>query len=189
MGRILDATSDEGAILKQGGAALRRLCKTESWLPPDMAQPSPERYQQYLLHLDAFCRFSVVSFVWAGGQSTPIHNHRTWGLVGVLHGLEASQRYEPGRDGRLAPAGPPSVGHPGNVEAISVQEGDIHQVSNALEKETTISIHAYGGNIGSIARSTFTVDGRASGFVSGYTAVLDPARLWPPDVKVTRRRR
>ncbi len=67
--------------------------RQDDWLPEDCARPDPQRYQQYLLHVDSRQRFSVVSFVWGPGQITPVHDHRVWGLIGMLRGAEYSQPY------------------------------------------------------------------------------------------------
>jgi predicted metal-dependent enzyme (double-stranded beta helix superfamily) len=32
--------------------------------------------------------WSVVSFVWPGGASTPVHDHGTWDVIGVDQGRE-----------------------------------------------------------------------------------------------------
>jgi predicted metal-dependent enzyme (double-stranded beta helix superfamily) len=32
--------------------------------------------------------------VWGPGQTTPIHDHRVWGLIGMLRGSEYSQGFE-----------------------------------------------------------------------------------------------
>jgi predicted metal-dependent enzyme (double-stranded beta helix superfamily) len=157
---------------------LKRLISRDDWLPARFAQPHPQRYTQYLLHLDAAQRFSVVSFVWAPGQRTPVHNHTVWGLVGVLRGAELSQSYTLGDDGLTAMGG----GHrleTGQVEAVSPRVGDIHQVANAIADRTSISIHVYGGDIGRISRQIFALDGSRSAFVSGYSndSVVDRERL------------
>jgi 3-mercaptopropionate dioxygenase len=86
---------------------LQRLVSHDDWLPEIAAQPDPQRYQQFLLHADARQRFSVVSFIWGPGQSTPIHDHRVWGLIGMLRGAEFSQGFSRTADGRLAPEGAP----------------------------------------------------------------------------------
>jgi len=174
MGRLLGSTGDEATILELGGRLLGDLVARDGWLPDSMARPSAQRYQQYLLHVDAAGRFSVVSFVWGPGQSTPIHDHQTWGLVGVLRGLERSQRYIAQANGRLVADGPPSLHRPGDVEAIPVLGGGIHQVANALEDGVSVSIHAYGADIGRVQRSTFTLDGHKSTFVSSYDGFLTP---------------
>ncbi|WDF74713.1 cysteine dioxygenase [Novosphingobium sp. KACC 22771] len=174
---LLDRASDEAEILEQGGALLRALVAHDDWLPEAFAAPSPERYQQYLLHGDSAERFSVVSFVWGPGQGTPIHDHTVWGLVGVLRGREESQGFRRQSDGSLAPDGPPLSLNPGEVEALSPARGDIHQVRNALPDAPSISIHVYGANIGAVRRSTFTPDGEAKLFISGYANALVP-NLW-----------
>lgn len=174
---LLDRTSDEAEILDKGGALLGDLVAHDDWLPEAFAAPSPERYQQYLLHGDSAERFSVVSFVWGPGQGTPIHDHTVWGLVGVLRGREESQGFRRQSDGSLAPDGPPLSLNPGEVEALSPAHGDIHQVRNALADTPSISIHVYGANIGAVRRSTFAPDGEAKLFISGYANALVP-NLW-----------
>ncbi|MFT4021846.1 MAG: cysteine dioxygenase, partial [Acinetobacter sp.] len=76
------------------------LLRTDTWLPTAFRQPNPERYQQFLLYRDIENRFSIVSFVWDKGQTTPIHNHEVWGVVGVLQGEEISQRYQRNAQGQ-----------------------------------------------------------------------------------------
>lgn len=174
---LLASTKIEQEILESGGKLLARLVSQDDWLPEEYAQPDPERYTQYLLHCDSRERFSVVAFVWGPGQGTPIHDHRTWGLVGVLRGGERSERFVRGGDGRLHALGTPDVLHEGEVEAVSPRIGDIHRVSNAETRHTSISIHVYGGNIGAIERATYANDGTARRFVSGYANTTVP-NIW-----------
>ncbi|MCW1383558.1 cysteine dioxygenase [Novosphingobium sp. KCTC 2891] len=174
---LLASTRDEREILESGSKLLSRLVSQDDWLPVEYAQPDPDRYRQYLLHCDSRERFSVVSFVWGPGQGTPIHDHRTWGLVGVLRGSELSERFERQPDGSLRAAGPAEVLHEGEVEAVSPRIGDIHRVSNAESRHPSISIHVYGANIGAVERATYALDGKAKRFVSGYANTAVP-NLW-----------
>jgi predicted metal-dependent enzyme (double-stranded beta helix superfamily) len=167
-GALVAKGVDEPELLQQGGRLLASLVAVDDWLAPAFRRPSRSRYQQYLLHCDSQERFSVVSFVWAGGQMTPIHDHTVWGLVGVLQGGEVSQRYAL-QEGALLPDGPARRLGPGDIEAISPAVGDLHQVSNALARNPSISIHVYGANIGRVRRSTYDADGHARLFVSGYS--------------------
>jgi predicted metal-dependent enzyme (double-stranded beta helix superfamily) len=175
----LQATENEARILEAGGALLQRLVARDDWLPEAYAQVDPERYGQYLLHCDSLERFSVVSFVWGPGQATPIHDHTVWGLVGVLRGAELSQAYARQAD-RLIASGAPRRLKPGEVQAVSPRIGDIHKVANAFDDRVSISIHAYGGNIGVVRRSTYDLEGRAKPFVSGYSNTTTP-NLWGRD--------
>lgn len=165
---LLSRTRLEPEILEEGRLILARLVARDDWLPHPYAKADPLRYRQYLLHLDPAERFSVVSFVWAPGQATPVHDHRTWGLIGVLRGAERSERFALSRFRGLEPVGVPELLEAGLVEAVSPAIGDVHRVSNPLSDQISISIHVYGGNIGRIERATYDVMGRPKRFVSGY---------------------
>lgn len=164
--RIVDG--DEARIVAQGSALLRDLVAHDDWLPAQAAQPDPQYYRQYLLYRDPAARFSVVSFVWGPGQSTPIHDHTVWGLIGLLRGAELSQSYRRRADGTLEPDGGVLRHDAGTVTAVSPTLGDIHQVSNAYDDRVSIGIHVYGADIGAVDRSVYTVDGAVNPFRSGY---------------------
>ncbi|MGU7780874.1 cysteine dioxygenase [Burkholderia sp. PU8-34] len=169
LGALLASGADEARILDEGGGLLAALVAHDDWLPDTLAQPDPERYRQYLLHLDPDERFSVVSFVWGPGQATPIHDHTVWGLIGMLRGGEFSQPYRLGAAGRPEPAGDAVRLRPGQVEAVSPCIGDIHRVSNAFADQVSISIHVYGANIGKVERAVYLEDGTVKPFISGYS--------------------
>jgi 3-mercaptopropionate dioxygenase len=171
---LLARESGEERIVDGAAALLATLVATDDWLPDAQAQPDPARYRQYLLHLDPAGRYSVVSFVWGPGQSTPIHDHRVWGLVGVLRGAERDQRFARVADGGIRPNGAPAFLLPGSVARLSPSDGDIHQVSNVFDDQVSISIHVYGGDIGTIRRATFDATGTEKPFISAYADVPPP---------------
>lgn len=174
---MLEEARGERAILDGGAALLDDLVRHDDWLPPDCAEPDPDRYRQYLLHCDSLERFSVVSFVWGPRQATPVHNHRTWGLVGMLRGSETSEPWALGADNAFAPSGAARRLLPGDIERIAPSVGDIHRVANALDDQVSISIHVYGANIGQVERATFDEQGRPKPFVSGYFNTRCP-NIW-----------
>lgn len=167
--RLVSRAPAEQDLLHEGSRLVQELVSNDDWLPAPYAQPSADRYSQYLLHADGEERFSVVSFVWGPGQSTPIHDHTTWGIIGILRGAEIEQRYARQSDGSLAPDGVARRLLPGSVDTVSPSVGDLHKVSNGLEERASISIHVYGGNIGAIERSTYELSGTARSFISGYS--------------------
>lgn len=174
---LVQRRPDEPELLERGATLLRHLVARDDWLPAAYARAHADRYQQYLLHADALGRFSVVSFVWGPGQFTPIHDHTVWGLIGMLRGAEIAQPYAKTPEGRWAPEGASTRLLPGQVEAVSPRIGDVHRVSNALADQTSISIHVYGANIGSVERSVYLEDGTRKPFVSGYSNT-DLPNLW-----------
>ena len=174
---LADAGADEATVIERGGSALRALVAVDDWLPPEFAEPHPEQYRQYLLYCDPWERFSVVSFVWGPGQRTPIHDHTVWGLIGMLRGAEISRDFTLDSARGLVPGDSCRL-DPGAVAAVSPSIGDIHAVENALAYRPSISIHAYGANIGAVARHVFVAEtGEMKSFVSGYANRLTP-NLW-----------
>ncbi|OYO28550.1 cysteine dioxygenase [Janthinobacterium sp. PC23-8] len=169
---LLAQNASEAVVVEQGGALLRTLLATDDWLPDAAARPDPQYYRQYLLYRDPQARFSVVSFVWGAGQSTPIHDHTVWGLIGLLRGAEVSQDFARTADGALVKAGPPQRLERGQVTAVSPALGDIHQVANAFDDRVSIGIHIYGADIGAVDRSVFTAEGAVKPFRSGYANQL-----------------
>ncbi len=175
--RLVSDEPDESALLSRGADLLAALVRQDDWLPDRYAAPSQERYQQYLLHCDPLERFSVVSFVWGPGQRTPLHDHRVWGLIGMMRGSETETRYVRDEAGRLV-AGSQELLRPGDVARLSPAASDLHLVANSFEDRTSVSIHVYGGNIGAVRRATYDLDtGVEKPFVSGYANGSVP-NLW-----------
>jgi predicted metal-dependent enzyme (double-stranded beta helix superfamily) len=156
---------------------LSRLIDVDDWLPEDYARPDSEYYRQYLLHADPLGRFSIVSFVWGPGQKTPVHDHRVWGLVGILRGAELSTDYVKSPDGSLIASAKERL-EPGQIVALSPEVRDIHTIKNAYDNRTSVSIHVYGANIGAVRRAVFDpVSGVEKPFISGYANQAVP-NLW-----------
>jgi predicted metal-dependent enzyme (double-stranded beta helix superfamily) len=172
--RLIDtAGADEERIFSEGRLLLASLIADDTWLPEEFAQPHPDRYQQFLLHCDPLERFSVVSFVWGPGQTTPLHDHTVWGMVGVLRGAETCEEFSP----ELKAEGKHQLAQ-GAIDLVSPRVGDIHRVSNALADQVSVSIHVYGANIGQVERHVFDeASGQSRRFVSGYANSVTP-NLW-----------
>jgi predicted metal-dependent enzyme (double-stranded beta helix superfamily) len=176
----LETECDERDLLAKVGESLGRLVAKDDWLAPAYAEPHPEHYRQYLLYADPGDRFSVVSFVWGPSQQTPIHDHTVWGVIGVLRGAELTQRYTIAPDGTPTAAGRETRLMQGAVEFVSPTVGDVHKVRNALHDRASVSIHAYGANIGKVRRHVFPPEGGApKEFVSGYDNAESPAGRKP----------
>jgi len=175
--QLVETASDETELLGTGTTLLRGLISEDDWLPEIYAQPDAKYYRQYLLHCDAFERFSVVSFVWGPGQATPVHDHTVWGLVGVLRGAEKVERFSYDAVGVLQKDGPTVLLRAGEVDAVGPCAGDIHRVTNALDDAISVSIHVYGCNIGAVERATYDEGGRTTRFISGYSNTTLP-NIW-----------
>jgi predicted metal-dependent enzyme (double-stranded beta helix superfamily) len=167
-GIVAQTGRDERAVLGEVQQAMRALVASDGWLPEPFARPDPQHYRQYLLHADPDDRFCVVSFVWGPGQQTPIHDHCAWGVIGMLRGAEVTTAYRATDAGMEE--GEALTLRPGDVAVVGPAVGDIHRVRNAYDDRVSISIHAYGTNIGKQTRHVFDAQsGARKDFVSGYS--------------------
>ena len=117
---------------------------------------SPDGYVCHTLHTEPDGAFSVCAVVWQPGQQTPIHDHVTWCVVGVLQGAESEELFAL-RDGGTALEQVASrVNMTGEVAGFA-PPGDIHRVTNH-GAGAAISVHVYGADIarlGSSVRRTY----------------------------------
>lgn len=178
MTRLTDKVgATEHELLASSRPLMSDLIRSDDWLLAAFSEASSDRYRQYLLYCDPLERFSIVSFVWGPDQATPIHDHTTWGMIGILDGAELSQRYEE-QNGLWLPAGGETLMEPGDIDCVSPLIGDVHKVRNPQKNKSTISIHMYGGNIGKINRHAFDqATGQTKSFVSGYSLKVLP-NIW-----------
>lgn len=175
---VQEPAQPEAVLLERARHIMSELVQTDDWLDDAFARPHPEYYQQYLLYGDPLDRFSLVSFVWGPGQTTPVHDHTVWGVIGMLRGAETEQHFAVNDQNQLVPTGELTTLQQGQVACVSPSIGDIHQVSNAFQDKTSISIHLYGGNIGRISRHVYYPGtDRSKAFISGYSSHLS-SNLW-----------
>lgn len=184
MTTLVERQPTEATALREGRALLADLLAAPRWLPDLFAHSEPGAYRQFLLYCDPFERFSVVSFVWGVGATTPVHNHTVWGLIGVLDGAETCCEYEPTGEERVRITTGEHQLAQGMIEAVSPTVGDWHQVSNAQADRQSLSIHVYGGNIGSVRRHMVDPQtGLIRDFISGYSSAQLP-NLWDRSASV-----
>jgi len=126
---------------------LRRHLPAADVLTAEQRLGDAHRYAQHVLHVEPDGGFSIVAVVWRPGQETPIHDHISWCVVGVVEGFEHETVFslrEAAGERWLVAAGTTENG-PGSVSAFA-PPGDIHYVRNG-GPDTAISVHIYGADI------------------------------------------
>jgi 3-mercaptopropionate dioxygenase len=116
----------------------------------------PDNYRCHVLHVEPDGSFSVTALVWRPGQVTPIHDHVTWCVFGVVEGTEYEELYAVSADGSHLREVGRSQGNRGEVSGFA-PPGDIHRVRN-IGAGVAISLHVYGADItrlGSSIRRTY----------------------------------
>jgi predicted metal-dependent enzyme (double-stranded beta helix superfamily) len=125
--------------------ALRRHLPDPQLLTEQERAGDTDGYRCHILHVEPDGSFSVTAMVWLPGQITPIHDHVTWCVSGVIQGAEYEQLYALAPDGRELEMVGRSQNNVGDVSGFA-PPGDIHRVRNH-GRDTAISIHVYGADI------------------------------------------
>jgi 3-mercaptopropionate dioxygenase len=145
-------------------AQLRAHLPGPDLLTPEERAGDPAGYVSHVLHTEPDGSFSVCALVWRPGQITPIHDHVTWCVFGVIQGAEYEELYALRGNGRwLAEAGR-NANAEGEVSGFA-PPGDIHRVRNHGDG-VAISLHVYGADItrlGSSVRRVYDLPVRRRG--------------------------
>lgn len=152
LGDILSGTQPERARIAEAAERLGAYLAGHPEVPTAYTLPGKDTYARRLLHRDPQERFVVVAMAWGPGQGTPIHDHGTWGVVGMLRGRIAAWVYED--KGASREEGPADIKETGYVEAeegavlpvVYPPEDEIHRLQNRWNLPS-VGIHIYGKDI------------------------------------------
>jgi len=114
-----------------------------------------DHYARNAIHIDPDGHLSLFALVWLPGQWTPVHDHGSWGVVGVLEGLLEERAYM-AADGditadtgiRLRRGGVVLL-NPGAVTSFVPNPDHIHMTGVAEGRPRCVSLHLYGRNMDS----------------------------------------
>jgi len=121
-----------------------------TFLEPQHYRSSASGYSRNLIFNAADASLSLYSIVWLPGQWTPVHDHGSWGVVGVVEGVLEERGYvrlspERGADEaiELARGGTVLLPH-GAVTSFVPNPDHIHVTGVAAERPRAVSLHLYG---------------------------------------------
>lgn len=119
-------------------------------LRPEHYRRNPEQYARNPIHIDPAGGLSLFSMAWMPGQWTPIHDHGTWGVVGVVEGvleernfIRVDDRRHPYENVQLARGGV-TLMCPGTVTSFVPNPDHIHITGISANGPGAISLHLYG---------------------------------------------
>lgn len=121
-----------------------------SFLEPRHLRSSPDGYTRNLVFSAPDASLSLYAIVWLPGQWTPVHDHGSWGVVGVLEGVLEERSYvrlspDRGADDAidLARGGTVLLRH-GAVTSFVPNPDHIHVTGVPAERPRAVSLHLYG---------------------------------------------
>jgi 3-mercaptopropionate dioxygenase len=120
------------------------------FLTAEHRRGSPLQYSRNLIHEAADRSLSLYAIVWQPGQWTPVHDHGSWGVVGVVEGVleeRSHVRLSPDRGAdtgiELARGGVILLA-PGAVTSFVPNPDHIHVTGVPAGQAPALSLHLYG---------------------------------------------
>lgn len=165
----------ESDILRSLKPLMQTLVTTPGSVPPEVFAPRSDRFANNLVYRPKDRAFSITAGNWLPGQTTPIHDHLTWAVVGVYEGEEresifrrTDDRSDPKRAAlELASERTNTKGH-----VTVLGKAGVHRIDN-VSNSPSLSVHMYGADIGTLERHSYDpVTGSIGKFLSGYCNVL-----------------
>jgi predicted metal-dependent enzyme (double-stranded beta helix superfamily) len=134
---------------------LRLLAGAKSFLRPSHYRSDPARYARNCLYIAPEHDLSLFALVWLPGQCTPVHDHGSWGVVGIVEGMLEERAYM-SPDGEITSnsgirlkRGGNVVLPPGAVTTFVPNPDHIHQTGVAADRPRAVSLHLYGRTMSS----------------------------------------
>lgn len=125
------------------------------FLKPAHFRSAPDHYARNAVYLDEDSRISLYTLVWLPGQWTPVHDHGTWGVVGVVQGVLEERNFIRMDTNRQADTGielyrgGPILLSEGTVTTFVPNPDHIHKTGVPHDRGKTVSLHLYGREMNS----------------------------------------
>jgi 3-mercaptopropionate dioxygenase len=148
---IVDRHADWRETARLVARELERRLPSPEVLTAEQRRGDPTGHRSYPLHIEPDGSFSIVGLVWRPGQVTPVHDHVTWCVFGVIQGVEHEELFTLDEEGEYLVEAGTNTNHVGDVSGFA-PPGDIHRVRNH-GTDTAISIHIYGTDVARIGSS------------------------------------
>src|SRR6478736_70784 len=137
-------------VLALAPLMLDLLGSTKQFMQPQHFRSDPSGYTRNLIYAAPDKSLSLYSLVWLPGQWTPIHDHGSWGVVGVVEGVLEERAYvrlsqDRGADADidLARGGTVLLRH-GAVTSFVPNPDHIHVTGVPSDRPRAVSLHLYG---------------------------------------------
>ena len=81
--KTIRVSNSEGEVLRRAKPLLAQLLASPRSIPEEAFKSREDRFAMNLIYMPEDKSFSINGAVWLPGQTTPIHDHLTWALVGI----------------------------------------------------------------------------------------------------------
>lgn len=165
MTELVKSQPDQERLFDVGSSYLERLINNPDALPEEYRVPAGSRgrsanHGSYILHRGE--GLAVTSVVWGPGDHIAPHDHRTWGMIGVMDNVITETRFNR-KDDRskvdfaVLEKTRETLVRPGEVSLLIPEVDEIHQMDNHSDRPT-VEIHVYGKDLKGLERCMYNLE-------------------------------
>lgn len=170
---VVDEIQDEVLLTSKISIAMEPILNDPLLLTDEQLLVKKNGFTLNCVHIAKDESFSIGVGIWDIGQITPIHDHGTWGVIGIYRGIEKEESFSNSgtRENRsevtINPTGN-RLAKPGDTFVCCTKDTDLHRVSCASD-EPVVGIHVYGGDLAKIPRFKYDEkNGEVTSFNTGW---------------------
>ena len=162
MESLLVRQPNQEKIFDIGSSWLEKLIGNPDVIPEQFRVPSGKgrrpNHGSYILY-QGESGLSVTAVVWGAADRTGPHDHRTWGMIGILDNALTETRFrrvdDRSKDGYAQlEQDRRAEFKPGEITLLIPDTDEIHQMDNFTDRPT-VEIHVYGNDLRNIDRSRY----------------------------------
>lgn len=174
MAGLVESQPDQEKLFDIGSGHLKRLIINHDAIPQQYRVPvgtgGRANHGTYVLHRGD-SGLTITAVVWGPGDHLKAHNHRTWGMIGVMdNGITETRfrrvddRYR--EDYALLEKNRVNSVKPGDISLLIPDVDEIHQMDNFTDRPT-VEIHVYGKDLVGLERATYDLEtGKVTNFAT-----------------------
>jgi 3-mercaptopropionate dioxygenase len=173
MQELVASQPDQARLFDRGSAYLERLVRDPEALPEEFRRPvgrgKRPNHGSYALYRGPGLFVSAV--VWGPGDHIGPHDHRTWGMIGVMGNAIQETRFRrvddrQREDYAILEKDRTMLVKPGDVSLLVPDVDEIHQMDNFSDR-STVEIHVYGKDLVGLERCSYNLQtGQVKRFAS-----------------------
>ena len=165
METLLKDQPDQEKIFDKGSSYLSRLINNPDTIPAEYRLPVGKgrrpNHGSYLLY-QGESGLLVTAVVWGPGDHAAPHDHRTWGMIGVMDNALTETRFRrvddrSREDYAQLEKDRAALVKPGEISLLIPEVDEIHQMDNFTDRPT-VEIHVYGKDLRGLDRVRYNLE-------------------------------
>lgn len=163
---LLVSQPTQEKIFDKGSENLSRLISNPQAIPERFRLPvgtgNRANHGSWLLHHSPHSGLLVTAVVWGPGDHASPHDHRTWGMIGVMDNALTETRFRrvddrQREDWAQLERDRSAVVKPGEISLLIPEVDEIHQMDNFTDRPT-VEIHVYGQDLRGLERVRYDLE-------------------------------